>query len=390
MEVRNVEVVPALTITAREMEERFDVGEVAVVLKDFEDVRWRYRELMRSLREQRTSVRTMYKRKDRKVLPVNIPLADGAKPGGDYLWKELSVERKMAGKTSEQHYGKTVLRGSRLTPERIAKMKIGNGFLSPEERAMFLEMLFEYEGVFAFDDSEMGTLDPRIEPPVVINTVPHSPWQQQNLRLPKAMLDMATDMVKGKLKSGLIEPSQGPYRSRYFLTTKKEPGTWRMINDVQPLNKVTIRDAGMPPGVDEFSEEFAGYPVTTSIDFYSGYNQILLEEKYRDLTAFMTVLGLMRATRLPMGWTNSVAVFQRIMSKVLWRHIPEHVRVFLDDLGIRGPKERYNDEEIAHGIRRFVWEHAQVVRAVLDDIWRSGLTISGAKSCFGMAAINIV
>jgi len=64
VEVRSVEVVAALTITAREMEERFDVGEVAVVLKDFEDVRWRYRELMRSLREQRTSVRTMYKWRD--------------------------------------------------------------------------------------------------------------------------------------------------------------------------------------------------------------------------------------------------------------------------------------------------------------------------------------
>ena len=75
------------------------------------------------------------------------------------------------------------------------------------------------------------------------------------------------------------------------------------------------------------------------------------------------------------------------MSKI---HIPEHVRVFLDDLGIRGPKDRYGDEEIAPGIRRFVWEHAQVIRAVLDDIWHSGLTISGTKSCFGMAAINIV
>ena len=146
----------------------------------------------------------------------------------------------------------------------------------------------------------------------------------------------------------------------------------------------------MPPAVDEFSEEFAGYPIATSIDFYSGYLQILLDERFRDLTAFMTLLGLMRSTRLPMGWTNSVAVFQRIMLKILWRHIPEHVRVFLDDLGIRGPKDRYDDEEIAPGIRRFVWEHAQVVRAVLDDIWRSGLTISGAKSCFGMAAINIV
>src|SRR5947207_9016076 len=107
------------------------------------------------------------------------------------------------------------------------------------------------------------------------------------------MQEIATERVKEKLANGLLEFSQGPYRSRYFLVPKKNPGEYRMINDVQPLNKVTIRDAGMPPAVDEFSEEFAGYPIATSIDFYSGYLQILLDEKYRDLTSFMTLLGLM-------------------------------------------------------------------------------------------------
>ena len=33
-------------------------------------------------REWRAFVRTMYKRKDRKVLPVNIPLKGGLPPGG--------------------------------------------------------------------------------------------------------------------------------------------------------------------------------------------------------------------------------------------------------------------------------------------------------------------
>src|SRR5436190_12114799 len=110
------------------------------------------------------------------------------------------------------------------------------------------------------------------------------------------MLDLATDTVKGKLKSGLIEPSQGPYWSRYFLATKKEPGTWRMINDVQPLNKVTIRDAGMPPGVDEFSKDFAGYPIVTSVDYYSGYYQITLDKESQDFTAFLMDAGLVWMT----------------------------------------------------------------------------------------------
>ena len=162
----------------------------------------------------------------------------------------------------------------------------------------------------------MGLLHPEIEPPVVIHTVPHSPWQQQNLRLPKAMQEAATAIVKDKLESGTLEFSQGPYRSRYFLVRKKD-GNWRLINDVQALNKVTIRDSGMPPSVDEFSEDFAGYPITSAIDYYSGYYEINLDKVSRDLTAFLTEIGLVRMTRLPQGWTNSVACFQRVMGRFI-------------------------------------------------------------------------
>ena len=121
------------------------------------------------------------------------------------------------------------------------------------------------------------------------------------------MIDEATRIVKEKLANGTLEYSQGPYPNRYFLVAKKTPGEYRLINDVQQLNGVTIRDAGMPPGVDEFSEDFAGYPILTVVDFYAGYNQIPLAAESRDMIAFMTNAGLVRITRLPTGWTNSVA-----------------------------------------------------------------------------------
>jgi hypothetical protein len=159
---------------------------------------------------------------------------------------------------------------------------------------------------------------------------------------------------------------------------------------VQPLNKVTIREAGMPPAVDEFSEDFAGYPITSAIDYYSGYFQISLDKESRDYTAFLTDIGLVRNTRLPQGWTNSVATFQRVICKVHYQQIPQNARPFLDDVGLKGPKERYNDEEIYPGVRRFVYEHAQIFRQFMHDVWRSGMTISGAKSAIGMAGINIV
>ena len=62
---------------------------------------------------------------------------------------------------------------------------------------------------------------------------------------------------------------------------------------MQPLNAVTIRDACMPPSVDDFSEDFAGYPILTTVDMFSGYDQMTLDERSRDFTAFMTDLGLL-------------------------------------------------------------------------------------------------
>ena len=56
-------------------------------------------------------------------------------------------------------------------------MKIGINFLMTPEKQLFIDILFEFEGVIAFEDSEMGSLNPEIEPPIIIHTVPHSPWQ---------------------------------------------------------------------------------------------------------------------------------------------------------------------------------------------------------------------
>jgi hypothetical protein len=105
----------------------------------------------------------------------------------------------------------------------------------------------------------MGLLDPAIEPPVVIHTVPHTPCDCLN-RCKTKQLGMSKRNCPTEFLSF-------PHRSRYFLVAEKGSGGWRFINDVQALNKVSIRDSGMPPAVDKFSEDFAGYPITSSIDY---------------------------------------------------------------------------------------------------------------------------
>ena len=45
------------------------------------------------------------------------------------------------------------------------------------EILVFIDILFKYEGALSWEDSEMGMLDPAIEPPMEIHVVPHEPWQ---------------------------------------------------------------------------------------------------------------------------------------------------------------------------------------------------------------------
>ena len=123
------------------------------------------------------------------------------------------------------------------------------------------------------------------------------------------------------MQCGALERSFGPYRNPWFLVPKKTPGKYRLINSVQRLNAIIIRDASLPPMVDEFSKAFAGFPLISLLDFFLGYNQCVLAEESRDLTVFMTPFGLFKMTTLPQGYTNGVQVFDQFIRKVLSEQI---------------------------------------------------------------------
>lgn len=172
-------------------------------------------------------------------------------------------------------------------------------------------------------------------------------------------------MVRERLQAGTLGRCQGPYRNPWFLVKKSTPGKYRMVNVAMMMNKVTLRDASLPPRLEEFAEEFAGMTTVSLLDLFSGYDQIELDKASRDLTAFMTPLGLMRSCTLPQGATNSVAQFCRILELILAELLPSIARAFLDDIGIKGAFGTYDDEEVLPGVRRYVLEHILNIDKVL-------------------------
>lgn len=317
---------------------------------------------------------TLYKKVGRKVNPVNQPLENGVKPGGF----EERVEPA------------AFVPGSRFTKERMDAMAVGNGNLTPIEKAAARALLMEFEDCFAFDNRDRGTLRPEVEPPVAIATIPHNPWQKFQPRMSQAQMEKARRIFEDELENGMLERSMGPYRNAWFLVPKKN-GKDRLIIDLQPLNGVTLRDAAIPPNAEEISQSLAGLVCTSSFDLFSGYDGIPLAKLCRDMAAILTPLGLLQKTTLPQGFTNSVAICQRIMCKVLRKWIASgKVHVFIDDFAIKGPVSDYGDACNTHGIRIWVQEHLDNIRGVLTDLRDSGLTASALKTQLCVPELEIL
>lgn len=275
----------------------------------------------------------------------------------------------------------------KITMERIEEMKINkDGFLWPEEEKLFKHIFRLNERVLAFEESDRGTFREDYFSPYIIPTIPHVPWVEKNIPIPPGIREQVIELMKGKLEAGVYERCQSSYRSKWFCVLKKN-GKLRLVHDLQPLNAITIRDAGLPPSLDDFVEPFAGRQCYTVLDLFWAFDARKLDPVSRDLTAFQSPLGLLRLTSMPMGFTNSPAEFQACMTFVLQDEIPDVANVFIDDLPIKGPTTQYLDENGLPetllenpGIRRFIWEHANDVHRILHRVGHAGITFSGLKA----------
>ena len=72
------------------------------------------------------------------------------------------------------------------------------------------------------------------------------------------------------------------------------------------MNKIIIRDANLLLNCKNFTKNFADIIMSSLLDFYADYDQMKLNEKSRDMTAFQTFLKLLKMTIILMRVTNSV------------------------------------------------------------------------------------
>jgi len=304
----------------------------------------------------------------------------------------------------------------KFTRERLEKMDINkDGFLWDEEQQLCIALITLQQGGIAWDASERGSFREDYFDPIVIPTIEHVPWAEKNIPIPPGIYEKVVAVLKEKLAIGIYEPSNSSYRSRWFCVLKKDGESLRLVHDLQPLNAVTIRDAGLIPFVDSHAEMLGGRGCFANLDLFVAFDHRKLADESRDLTTFHTPLGTLRLTSIPMGATNSVQILHGDVVFVLRDEMPEVAAPFLDDVAVKGPPTRYETDKdgwyipsplgliadenqstpVPHaqgedgvwyevikensGIRRFVWEHMNNVNRVIQRIKKSGGTFSGWK-----------
>ena len=137
--------------------------------------------------------------------------------------------------------------GRRFTQERYDALDIDpTGFLWPEERKLAYEFIKLHENCFAWEESEKGVFSPEYFDPILIPTIEHVPWAHKNIPIAPGHYKEIIDIIKGKIESGIYEPSNSSYRSRWFCVKKKDGKSLRLVHDLQPLNAVSIKDAAVP------------------------------------------------------------------------------------------------------------------------------------------------
>jgi hypothetical protein len=340
---------------------------------------------------------TLYKRKVDKVRFVNSDQSDDAISRRNDNWKkEVLTREALLLKDSNRSYKNwliskffSIKRDSRLTKKRLDKM-IVSAELTNQKKDLFIEMLYNRETALAWKFSKMRKVKSNVASSQQIKIIKHEVWQTLKFPILKALISTVTNMLKNRIKRETLESCHESYRNSWFLMKKKKSRKYRLINAIIEMNRVTVRDANLSSSIDEFSENFADCAVASLIDLFSEYDQVELNRQSRDLTAFMTSIELLRMTILSMRAINSVAQFVRIVMKILIDHIFDVARPFLDDIEVKGPKTKYDNEEVALGIRRYILEHIKSLDAVLVDLERASVTISTLKSHFCMIELKVV
>ena len=204
--------------------------------------------------------------------------------------------------------------------------------LTLRQREELAAVIYEHRDVFSSGPTDMGRTGLVKH---TIDTGDQRPVRLPPRRLPIAKQEIEREEVQKMLDRGVIEPCQSSWASPVVLVTKKD-GTTRFCIDYHKLNDVTKKDAYPLPRIDDTLDALRGSMYFSTLDLYSGYWQVEMDQRDIDKIAFVTRQGLFRFTVMLFRLCNAPATFERLMELVLKDLNWKICLIYLDDIIVYG------------------------------------------------------
>lgn len=157
---------------------------------------------------------------------------------------------------------------------------------------------------------------------------PHriSPKQREELKI----------QLEKLAEANIIRPIISKFAAPAFLVNKKEKGSYRLVVSYKELNDRVETDQYPLPRTTDLLRALEGSQYFSSLDLNSGFFQIPIKLEDQHKLAFTSVHGLMTFTRLPQGYKNSSAIFQRVLNESFSPLLYKSLIIYIDDLASFG------------------------------------------------------
>jgi hypothetical protein len=215
-------------------------------------------------------------------------------------------------------------------------------------------------------------------PPYEIKLTSNVPIKQKHYPLSPQQEVVMEKIVDKLLQAKIVQPSKSAYNSPALLIRKAnfdknkedEISQYRLCIDYRSVSRL-ICPVFMPlTSLDSACQSLANagnVRFFSSIDLSSGFYQIPLAEKCREITAFSTRSRHVEFRKMPMGFRNSPAGFLASLYEILRDNMSANLSIYMDDCIIF----HSNFEE-----------HVSFLGKIFEKLRKAKLRINPRKSLF--------
>ena len=124
-----------------------------------------------------------------------------------------------------------IKKGSRFINKYLKKMFDKMILLTPQEKVLMTEVLYNREKVLVWKFKKYRSVDPLITLLQIIPIIPHEAWQVKGILIPPELETVVVQLLKTRIKRSILEEFYTFYRNSWFLIKKKDGGL-QLINSV--------------------------------------------------------------------------------------------------------------------------------------------------------------